>query len=280
MGALDGRVALVTGSSRGIGKAIALLFAAEGARVSCCARTLHEGDHELEGSVETTAAEIREAGGEAHALAVNIADEQACLDLVRQTQEHFGRVDVLVNNAAMNSYGPLVELPSRRWSRTFDVNVRAAFVLAQAVLPGMIEAGSGAIVNISSGSAIGPGRGPYPDSSPGGSILYGATKAALERFTQGLAEEVYEHGITVASVAPSQVVLTPGALFHEDVFGSYPPDEPDAYMARASLLLASEPLDRVTGRVTYSQQLLQEFGELEDARGTGVERPGSGYSLI
>ena len=276
---LDGRVALVTGASRGIGKDIALLFAAEGARVVCAARTLREGDHQLEGAVETTVEEIRAAGGQAEPVAANIADEEECERLVREARAAFGAIDVLVNNAAMNLFAATAEIEPRRWKRAFDVNVHAPFLLARAVLPEMIERGRGAIVNISSGSATGPGRGPYGGQQPGQAVLYGATKAALERLTQGLAEELYEHGITVAAVAPSQVVLTPGALFHQGSWEFTGDSEPGEYMARAALLLAAEPLDRVTGRVGYSQQLLAEFGLLEEPHGTGVDRPGSGYAL-
>jgi citronellol/citronellal dehydrogenase len=147
----------------------------------------------------------------------------------------------------------------------------------------MILRKTGAIVNISSGSAIGPGRGPYPDPAVGarGGTCYGAEKAALERFTQGLASEVYPHGISVTCVSPSQVVPTPGTVYHRLVRSMDDPrGEPPIVMAKAALLLATEPLDRVTGRVTYSQQILKEFGWVEDARGRGAETRGSGYSEI
>lgn len=278
MGRLDGKVALITGASRGIGKDIALLFAQEGASVVCVARTLHEGDHQLEGSVERTAEEIRAGGGSAAPVAANISDEEECRRLVAEARRAFGRIDVLVNNAAMNFYAPAVEMTASRWKRAFEVNVHAPFLLAHEVLPEMIERGDGAIVNISSGSATGPGRGPYAGQKPDHAVLYGATKAALERLTQGLAQEMYEHGIRVGAVAPSQVVLTPGALFHSESWDFSGDSEPGEYMARAALLLATEPLDRVTGRVTYSQQLLAELGLLDEPHGTGVERPGSGYS--
>jgi NAD(P)-dependent dehydrogenase (short-subunit alcohol dehydrogenase family) len=99
--------------------------------------------------------------------------------------------------------------------------------------------------------------------------------------TQGLAQEVYEYGITVACFSPSQVVPTPGTVFHHLVDGlDDPKGEPPLMMARAALLLASEPLDRVTGRVTYSQQILQEFGWITDGKGTGIDRPGSGFSQM
>jgi len=108
-------------------------------------------------------------------------------------------------------------------------------------------------------------------------------RPALERFTQGLAAEVYQHGVSVTCVAPSQVVPTPGTVFHRLVSGlDDPRGEAPGLMAKAALLLATEPLEGVTGRVTYSQQVLKEFGLIEEAKGTGVDpaRSGSGYSRI
>ena len=141
--------------------------------------------------------------------------------------------------------------------RSLAVNFHGPFMLSKQVLPAMIERRSGAIINISSAAAIGPGRGPYPNANVRGGTLYGAEKAALERFTQGLAEEVYQYGITVACVSPSAVVPTPGTVFHKLVTGMDDPrGEPSEMMAKAVLILASKPLDEVTGRVTYSQVLL------------------------
>jgi NAD(P)-dependent dehydrogenase (short-subunit alcohol dehydrogenase family) len=281
MGKLDGRVAIVTGASRGIGQAIAELFAAEGAKVVCAARTVNEGDHQLEGSLARTVANIKDAGGEALAVAANVSEEDDCMQLVEQAKAAFGPVDVLVNNAALNYYIPIVDYPASRWMRSFAVNVHGPFMMSKAVLPDMIARRTGAIVNISSGAAIGPGRGPYKNAAARGGTMYGASKAALERFTQGLAEEVYEHGVTVACFSPSQVVPTPGTVFHHLVTGlDDPRGEPPTMMARAALLLASEPCDKVTGRVTYSQQILKEFGWIDEAHGTGIDRAGSGYSQI
>jgi NAD(P)-dependent dehydrogenase (short-subunit alcohol dehydrogenase family) len=129
---------------------------------------------------------------------------------------------------------------------------------------------------------VGPGRGPYGGAAAvRGGTCYGAEKAALERFTQGLAEEVYAHGVSVTAVSPSQVVPTPGTVHHKLVRSMDDPrGEPAILMARAALLLATEPLDAVTGRVTYSQQILKEFGWIDEAKGRGTDRPGSGYSQI
>ena len=283
MGKLDGKVAIVTGASRGIGKAIALLFAAEGAKVACAARTITEGEHILEGSLTTTVARIVEAGGIAVPLKADVSQEESCRALVEKTRSTFGPIDILVNNAALTYFMQIKDIPVRRWLRSFSVNFHGPFILSQLVLPDMIERRSGAIVNISSGAAIGPGRGPYKKSTGGerGGTLYGAEKAALERFTQGLAEEAYEYGISVTCVSPSLVVPTPGTVYHELVSGMDDPrGEPPEMMAKAALLLASEPQDKVTGRVTYSQQILKEFGWIKEAKGIGVDRPGSGYSKI
>ena len=285
MGKLDGKVVIVTGASRGIGAEIARVFAAEGGKVVCAARTLREGDHPLEGSLETTVRQIRAAGGEATPVAANISEPEECERLVQAAREAYGPIDVLVNNAALTYFMPVTDYPINRWMRSWAVNFHAPFILSKLVLEEMIARRSGSIVNISSGAAIGPGRGPYPDAlqGAGGGTCYGAEKAALERFTQGLAAEVYQYGISVTCVSPSQVVPTPGTVFHRLVRGlDDPRGESPELMAQAALLLATEPLDKVTGRVTYSQQILKECGWIQEAQGTGVDpaRPGSGYSQI
>ncbi|HEY1414193.1 MAG TPA: SDR family NAD(P)-dependent oxidoreductase, partial [Rhodopila sp.] len=164
MGKLAGKVAIVTGASRGIGQQIAELFAAEGAKVVCAARTLNEGDHRmLEGSLSRTVDLIREKGGEATAVTADVSLEPDCIALVQAARSAYGPIDILVNNAALNYYVPTESYPTSRWVRCFAVNVHAPFILAKEVLTDMIPRRSGAIVNISSGSAFGPGRGPYDD---------------------------------------------------------------------------------------------------------------------
>lgn len=280
VGKLDDRIALITGASRGIGQAIAELFAAEGARVVCAARTINDGDHFLEGSLSNTVNRIEANGGVAIAVAANVSAEEDCRRLVDTAIDRFGHVDILVNNAALNYYVPTVDYDVNKWMRAFAVNVHGPFMLSKFVLPGMIERDSGAIINISSGAAIGPGRGPYDIEGHGGT-MYGSTKAALERMTQGLAQEVQHHNIAVSCYSPSQVVPTPGTIYHKLVDSlDDPRGEPVELMARTALLLASESPEKVNGRVTYSQQILKEFGWIEEARGTGVDRIGSGYSQI
>jgi citronellol/citronellal dehydrogenase len=283
MAKLKGKVAIVTGASRGIGKAIAELFASEGAKVVCSARTLKEGEHPLlEGSLETTVTGIKKAGGVTEAVTCDVSSEAECEKLVAETHKLYGPVDVLVNNAALTYFIPVKDFPPKRWMRSFAVNLHGPFMLSHLVLQDMVPRKSGAIVNISSGAAIGPGRGPYKNETVfRGGVCYGAEKAALERFTQGLAEEVYDDGISVTCVSPSQIVATPGTVHHQLVTGpDDPTGEPVEWMAQAALILASEPIDKVTGLVTYSQTLLKQYGVKVNGLGIGFERKGSGYSLI
>jgi NAD(P)-dependent dehydrogenase (short-subunit alcohol dehydrogenase family) len=283
MGKLDGKSVIVTGASRGIGAEIARLFAAEGGRVVCAARTLKEGEHQFEGSLESTVGSIRSAGGEATAIAANISEPEECQKLVLEARKTYGPIDVLVNNAALTYFVPVKDYPLNRWMRSWAVNFHAPFILCQLVLPDMIERKSGHIVNISSGAAIGPGRGPYgPEANwLTGGTCYGAEKAALERFSQGLAAEVYQYGVTVACFSPSLVVPTPGTVHHRLVRGmDDPAGEPPELMAKAALILATEPREKVTGWVSYSQVILKQYGVIAEGKGIGFERAGSGYSQI
>jgi NAD(P)-dependent dehydrogenase (short-subunit alcohol dehydrogenase family) len=285
MGKLDNKVVIVTGASRGIGAEIARVFAAEGGKVVCAARTMKEGEHQYEGSLETTVAGIKSAGGEATAVTADISEPGDCEKLVRAARDTYGPIDVMVNNAALTYFIPIKDYPLNRWMRSWAVNFHAPFLLSKLALEDMVPRRSGSIVNVSSGAAIGPGRGPYGANARflRGSTCYGAEKAALERFTQGLAAEVYEYGVSVTCFSPSQVVPTPGTVHHKLVTGLDDPqgESPDI-MAKAALLLATEPLDKVTGRVTYSQQILKEFGWMDDGRGIGIDpaMKGSGYSQI
>jgi NAD(P)-dependent dehydrogenase (short-subunit alcohol dehydrogenase family) len=285
MGKLDGKTVVVTGASRGIGAEIARVFAAEGGRMVCAARTLKEGEHQYEGSLETTVSGIRSAGGEATPVTVDISEAEECERLIKAARDAYGPIDVLINNAALTYFIPIKDYPVSRWMRSWAVNFHAPFTLSKLALEDMTERKSGAIVNISSSAAIGPGRGPYKGAALlyRGSTCYGAEKAALERLTQGLAAEVFEFGVSVACVSPSMVVPTAGTVHHKLVSGlDDPRGEHPELMAKAALLLATEPLDKVTGRVTYSQQILKEFGWIDNAKGVGVDPAamGTGYSRI
>lgn len=281
---LKGKTVLLTGASRGIGADAAVWLAGKGASVICVARTLDEGTHPLEGSLSTTIDRIERDGGDAIALTANLADPDAYAPLVEEALAWRGRVDALINNAAIGIFGDLDSISAKLWRLSWQINCDAPFHLSNLLLPHMSERGSGRIVNVSSNSAVGPGSGPWTaDEAPVGDTAYGAQKAAIERLTQGFAQEVVGRGIGVAALAPSQIVPTPGAVMNEHVTGEDDPlAEPSRYMAEAMGILLTLPLDRMAGRVVYSQQLLIESGILDSGAGLGAdpEVPVSGFSRM
>lgn len=257
---LSSKVVIVTGASRGIGEAIARRFAADGAAVAVTARTVEEGDHPLPGSLAATVAAINAEGGTALAVAADLGRAEDRTRLVDTVTRELGPVDVLVNNAAVTYFEPVAEFRENHYHLMFEVQVRAPFDLAQRVLPGMRERRSGWILNISSPAAIHPQGPPYPGTMPGGTV-YGMCKAALERFTTGLAAEVYADGIAVNVLSPSGLVPTPGVVHHHlDQMIPEEHHEPPAYMAEASHALCTGDPAALTGRIAFSRTLLDELG--------------------
>ena len=255
---MDG-VALITGASRGIGAAIAERFAAGGARVAITARTAEEGDHRLEGSLATTASRIRAAGGTVVTITADLAKQADRERIVETVERELGPIDVLVNNAAVTYFEPAIDFPQRHYEVMFEVQVRASFELAQRVLPGMIQRRRGWILNISSRAAVHPVGPPF--SGRRGSTVYGMCKAAIERFSSGLASEVYADGIAVNCLSPSGLVPTPGVVFHHLTDGvSDDRLEAPEVMAEAAYALCSGDPAVLTGKVTYARHLLEELG--------------------
>lgn len=260
MGALDGRVAIVTGASRGIGVEIAKRFAAEGASVAAAARTAEPTPGRLPGTITETVEGIRAAGGTAIAVGVDLSRPEERERLVAETELQLGPVDVLVNNAAVTYFVPTAEFQLRRMDVMFEVQVKASLHLAQLVLPGMRERGRGWICNISSGAARHPTIPPSARAASGASTVYGMCKAAIERLSTGLAAEVYGSGVAVNALSPNRVVPTPGTIFHHLTTEDDPNAEPPRVMAAAALALCSGDPASLTGRIAYSQDLLDELG--------------------
>ena len=257
-GVLAGKVAVVTGASRGIGEAIALRYAAEGAKVVVSARTENEGDHILAGSINSVVGRIKAAGGEALAVRCDLSNGDERVNLIKATEDAFGPVDILVNNAAVTFFIPTVDFPERRFRLMLEVQVYAPFHLSQLVLPGMKERKSGWILNISSHAALHPKPGAGGGEGGGGTV-YGMCKAALERFTTGLAAEVYRDGIGVNVISPG-LVATPGVVYHKLVNESNKDRvTPVEHMAEACLRLVYGDASAMTGRITYAADMLEEF---------------------
>lgn len=263
---LVGKVAIVTGASRGIGAAIAKRFAAEGARVALVARTVEEGDSKLAGSLHEVAEWIRAHGGECVCIAADLSDEESRKRIVPQAIEAFGGVDILVNNAAWGRYRPAHQQRLRDLRLAWEINVVAPLDLTQQCLESMKSRGAGWVVNLSSATADLPHPAPYDFNERYidfnlnvGPTLYGSTKAALQRLSAGLAVELAPYHIAVNTLAPVEAVASEGAV-ELGVIDAGAHYEPPEAMAEAALALSTRPAARLSGRITLSLELLRELG--------------------
>lgn len=256
-GLLAGKTAIITGASRGIGEAIALRYAMEGANVVVAARTVAAGENLLPGTITDTVEHIKKAGGRAIAVKADIAREQDRFDLISAAEIAFGPVDILVNNAAVTWFIPVDDFPERRFKMMMEVQVWAPFHLAQLVLPKMRERKAGWILNVSSHAAIHP----LKDVGGGrGGTVYGMCKAALERFTTGLASESFADNIAVNVISPG-LVATPGTVHHKLITDdNLDRQTPIEVMAEACLRLCHGTAAEVSGRIDYADAVVREFG--------------------
>lgn len=260
---LAGRVALVTGASRGIGAAIAQRFAAEGAVVAVAARSMDEpAQGNIPGTLRQTVAEIEEAGGEARAYQVDLTSSESRAELLERVVAELGHVDILVNNAATSIFVPFTEISEKRLRLITTINYLAPFDLCQRVISGMRERGRGWILNITSLS------GDIPTTPPPDPIYhlqgtaYGGSKAALNRLSEGLASEFYADNIVCNALAPVKAVLTEGvrATLTEETIAQDGVLEPVEAMAEAALALCTTDRDGLNGGIHKSLTLLERIG--------------------
>jgi citronellol/citronellal dehydrogenase len=259
----EGRVAIVTGASRGIGTAIARRLAAEGAAVAVVGRTADAGDSHNPGSLSETIGQIEGDGGQALGIVADLSDPMLDrTEIVAEVRQSLGEIDILVNNAAACFYLPYDRVSDRRYAVMFEVNVHAPWDLSRAALAGMTQRGRGSILNISSGVAAHPDGPPYSAlHAEHGATLYGASKAALERLTSGLAAEVFAHGVAVNALSPVAAVATPGVAALGDSIGMDASQlEPMEQMVEAALALCTVDASRITGRALTSAAVLAELG--------------------
>ena len=261
-GTLQEKVAIVTGASRGIGKAMALGLAEAGASVVVAARTA-EPRANLPGTIHDTVAEIESGGGRALAVACNVREEESIREMVNTTLDEFGAVDVLVNNAGIGGYAPFLQITLREWDLNMAINLRAPFIACQAVVPIMIEQGGGSIINVSSHAATNIFSSTLGEDHEAGIALigqaYGASKAALERFTWGLASELGPLNIAVNALKPLRPVATEGFRFQrpDADFSTWatPGD-----MAKATVYLAAQDARGLTGAIVTDEELVRRLG--------------------
>lgn len=262
MGALVGKVALVTGASRGVGKGIALGLGEQGATVYVTGRTESGGPAptSLPGTVQETADEITAIGGTGVAIACDHRDDEQTRRAVQQVVTDAGRLDVLVNNVwggyeyfwdgtpFWDEAGFWTQ-PIERWDAAFQAGVRAHYVTTVAAAPAMVAAGSGLIVNVSSDGAEKTDTG----------VAYGAAKAATDHMIACMAQELREHGVTAVSLYPG-LVRTESVLRAADHFDLTDSESP-LFVGRVVAALAGDPeSNRHTGKVVRTSHLAQEYG--------------------
>ena len=277
-GRLGDRTAIVTGGSRGLGRALALALAAEGAAVAVVGRTEQVWNDRLPGTIGETVAEIEAAGGRAAAVRADLTDRGDVARLVAEARDALGPITILINNAAFTAPGRppvpgaeprakapkppsaakpgwpgFVSTPLTAFRRHFDIAVFAAYELMQLVCPDMIDAGGGSIINITSVASRLPGDGPYADRSGGVLPGYGGSKAALEHLTQCAAYDLADHNIAVNALSPSKPILTPGLAYYAREFVDTAPAEE---FAAAAVQLALVDPGVVTGRTIGHLEVL------------------------
>ncbi|PZC41215.1 MAG: citronellol/citronellal dehydrogenase [Chloroflexi bacterium] len=259
MGTLDGRVALVTGSSRGIGEYMALHFARAGAKVAIAARTTEVTDKRLPGTIYSVAESINKDGGEAIGVQMNMRDPESITAGVDETVDKLGGLDIVVNNAAILVPGSLETVQDRHIDLIWQIDLRGPLILMKRALPHLKSAGAGDFINVSSVAGVFPGPGPY-EGTPSGrdGSFYGMIKAGLERFSQGLAKELQGDKIKVNVLSPQGRIKTPGNIWAEN-----DPENPSLEfeaadeMGKAGVWICEQP-NTYTGHILFDQDVCKE----------------------
>lgn len=248
MNTLQGRVAIITGASRGIGRAFALGLARAGCSIVVAAKSINSSE-KLPGSIFTVAQEVEALGGQALPVQVDVRDEAQIDSLAAQTRERFGRIDILINNAGALWWKPVLETPAKRFDLVMGVNARAALLCSRAVLPAMIERRWGHIINLSPplDLAMVPGR-----------VAYSISKLGMTLLTFGLAEEVRPQNIAVNALWPVTIIESQASINH----GLGTPTmwrKPEILVDCVLRLTAREPGD-VTGQALLDEDFLRAEG--------------------
>jgi citronellol/citronellal dehydrogenase len=245
---LSGQVAVVTGASRGIGRAIAVDFARAGADVVVAARSSEKAPTKLPGTIEDTAREVEAAGRRALAVRMDVTDEVQVQAMAQRTLEEFGRVDILVNNAGITFPAPFSQTPLKRWDLVMNVNLRGPVMCTQAFLPRLLEQGGGRIINVSSylAEVLMPGM-----------MSYSVSKIALEKFTQALAAELQPKSIAVNALRIEMWIATEGAQYSNPGIDYSNWEKPEAASEATLWLATCDP--SYTGQVVTIAEVRQQM---------------------
>lgn len=258
---LEGKVCIITGASRGIGRDVAVALAAQRASVVVAARSETVWDKRLPGTIHTVAREVEQRGGRALAVRCDVSKDEDLETLVAKTIEAFGRIDMLMNNAAILIPGNMETVQPRHLDLIWRVNLRAPLMAIKFALPHLKAAGGAHIINVSSRAAVFPGPGPYQVSGPVGGSFYGMVKAGLERFSQGLARELTPYKIAVNVLSPQGGIATPGNRFARN-----DPDNPDLNfeeavdMGKSTVWLMQQDPTLFTGNILYDKEVVAKHG--------------------
>jgi citronellol/citronellal dehydrogenase len=248
MSSLNGRVAIVTGASRGIGRAIALGLAREGCDIVIAAKST-ESTEKLPGSIFSVAAEVEALGVRALPVRVDLRDADQIEGMAATAVERFGRIDLLVNNAAALHWAGILDTPPKRFDLVTGVNTRGAFLCCRAVLPAMIRQGGGHIVNLSP---------PLDYSILPNRIAYGISKLGMTLLTLGLAEEVRPQNVAVNSLWPVTIIESQASINHH--LGTPEMWRKPAILVDCVLRLARKEPAEVTGRALLDEDFLRAEG--------------------
>jgi citronellol/citronellal dehydrogenase len=256
---LEGKVCIVTGASRGIGRDVAVALADQRASVVVAARSEAVWDKRLPGTIHTVAREVTDRGGRGLAVRCDVSKDEDLENLIGKTMEAFGRIDMLMNNAAILIPGNMQSVQPRHLDLIWRVNLRGPLMAIKYALPHMVGSGGGHIINVSSRAAVFPGPGPYQVSAgaPVGGSFYGMVKAGLERFSQGLARELTPHKIAVNVLSPQGGIATPGNRFARN-----DPENPDlnfeeaVEMGKATVWLMQQDPTVFTGNILYDKDVV------------------------
>jgi NAD(P)-dependent dehydrogenase (short-subunit alcohol dehydrogenase family) len=257
---LEGKVAIVTGASRGIGEYIARVLAGAGAAVTVAARTEQVTDKRLPGTIYTVAEHITSRGGRALPVRLDVRDPESIDSCVQRTVDEFGRVDIIVNNAAILVPGSLESVQPRHLDLIWQIDLRGPLLLMRAALPHLRAAGAGHIINISSRAGVFPGPGPYKETRAGGSF-YAMVKAGLERYSQSLAMELQDANISVNVLSPQGRIRTPGNIWAQnDKDNPTLEFEPADKIAVAARWICEQPPAEFTGNILFDEDMVREYG--------------------
>jgi len=245
---MQGKVAIITGASRGIGRALALGLAGAGCHIVVAAKSV-ESTENLPGSIHSVVAEIEALGGQALPVQVDVRDEAQIEALAARALERFGRIDVLINNAGALHWRSVLDTPAKRFDLVMGVNARAAFLCSRAVLPAMIQRRWGHIINMSP---------PLDPAMVPGRVAYAISKLGMTLLTLGLAEEVKQHNVAVNSLWPVTIIESLASINHR-LGAPQHWRKPDILVDCVLRLLRKEPAE-LTGQALLDEDFLRSEG--------------------